>query len=265
MYPDNASLAYKVDHVGVLLPGAQAAFEFCLAQLGLPEAWAFTSDGGTGGVGLGNLNLEWLEWGKAAEPVHQRAAIRLVCFQPAPHSIPLLTDALNRRGVPYDGPRSWGSDAIGFTRVVPHIDIGLEWVFFGPYHYPGLHDNAVRSAELTAVEGGRLGLRGVTELRAAWNRDACAAILGEPDQNRWKFDTGPDLVADTTVPEGTAEMTWSVQDVGAARAALQSMGAQSDDNRTFRVEQLGGLRVRLTDQSPFHAGRLATSRAQLRP
>lgn len=39
MYPDGASLAYKIDHVGVCMPGAEEAFRFCHERLALPVAW----------------------------------------------------------------------------------------------------------------------------------------------------------------------------------------------------------------------------------
>ena len=72
MYPDRASLAYKVDHVGVCMPGAEEAFRFCRDRLALPVAWSFAQYGAahTGGIGLGNLNMEFRNPGLgSAQPV----------------------------------------------------------------------------------------------------------------------------------------------------------------------------------------------------
>jgi hypothetical protein len=54
MYPDGASLAYKIDHVGACMPGAEEAFRFCHDRLALPVAWPFDYYGAarTGGIGL---------------------------------------------------------------------------------------------------------------------------------------------------------------------------------------------------------------------
>ena len=82
MYPDGASLAYKIDHVGVCMPGAEEAFRFCRERLAFPVAWPFARYGAarTGGIGLGNLNLEFLDPGLPFLAPHQPAGIGLVAF-----------------------------------------------------------------------------------------------------------------------------------------------------------------------------------------
>jgi hypothetical protein len=82
MYPDGASLAYKIDHVGVCMPGVEEAFRFCHDRLALPVAWPFARYGAahTGGIGLGNLNLEFLDPGLPFLAPRQPAGIGLVPF-----------------------------------------------------------------------------------------------------------------------------------------------------------------------------------------
>lgn len=249
VYPDGASLAYKIDHVGVCMPGAEEAFRFCRDCLALPVAWPFAHYGTThsGGIGLGNLNLEFLDPGFPFLAPRQPARIGLVAFQPAPRTVDDLTAALNHRGVPHRGPVTTGSEISGFTNVYLG-PFGIDLGFFCSYHYPGAHDNAVRAASLSAAAGGALALRSVTEIRAALDIDACTVILGASTGGRWSFRTGPDLVADQSVAAGTALMTWCAADLDAAAAVLAGLGARRAGT-VFSIEALGGLEIRLTDAS----------------
>lgn len=253
MYPDGASLAYKIDHVGVCMPGAEEAFRFCRERLAFPVAWPFARYGAarTGGIGLGNLNLEFLDPGLPFLAPHQPAGIGLVAFQPAPRTVDDLTAALARRGVPHQSPVTTGSLVSGFTNV--HLGpFGIDLGFFCSYHYPGSHDNAVRAASLSAAGGGALALQSVTEIRAALDIDACTVILGASPGGRWSFRTGPDLVADESAAAGTALMTWLVADLEAAAAVLAGLGARRAGN-VFAIQALGGLEIRLTDASAIPA------------
>lgn len=255
MYPDGASLAYKIDHVGVCMPGAEEAFRFCRDRLALPVAWPFAHYGAThsGGIGLGNLNLEFLNPGRPSLAPHQPARIGLVALQPAPRTVDDLTAALDHRGVPHQGPVTTGSQVSGFTNVYLG-PFGIDLGFFCSYHYPGAHDNAVRAASLSAAGGGALALRSVTEIRADLDIDACTMILGASEGGRWSFRTGPDLVADESVAAGTALMTWSVADIEAAAAVLAGLGARRPGD-VVTIEALGGLEIRLTNASAIPAAR----------
>ena len=227
MHPDEASLAYKIDHVGVCMPGAEEAFRFCHERLALPVAWPFAHYGAarTGGIGLGNLNLEFLDPGLPFLAPHQPAGIGLVAFQPAPRTVDDLTAALAHRGVPHQSPVTTGSLVSGFTNVYLG-PFGIDLGFFCSYHYPGAHDNAVRAARLSAAGGGALALRSVTEIRAALDIDACTVILGASRGGCWSFRTGPDLVADESAAAGAALMTWFVADLEAAAAVLAGLAAR---------------------------------------
>src|SRR5580700_3812909 len=84
-----------------------------------PVAWPFAHYGAarTGGIGLGNLNLEFLDPGLPFLAPHQLAGIGLVAFQPAPRTVDDLTAALARRRVPHQSPVTTGSLVSGFTNV----------------------------------------------------------------------------------------------------------------------------------------------------
>ena len=262
IYPDGSSLAYKADHVGVAIAQAEPAFEFCRDQLGLPVAWQLARYGAvrSGGLGLGNLNLELLDETPLLSPRHP-AAIALIAFQPAPPSVEELAATLTHRGIEYQGPITTTRGIFGFTNVLVSA-LGVDLTFFCTYHYPGSHDNAVRAAELAAVSGGTLGLQGVTEVRAALDVETCSAIFGPPTGSTWRFDTGPDFVADPSIDAGSAQMTWSVRDPVAAAQALLDLGAQCIGD-LFSIAKVGGLRVRLSSTSPDRPGRLAERRAGL--
>jgi hypothetical protein len=264
MYSDGASLAYKIDHVGVCMQGAEEAFRFCHDRLALPVAWPFAHYGAarSGGIGLGNLNLEFLDPGLPFLAARQPAGIGLVAFEPAPRTIDDLTAALDYRGVPHHGPVTTGSQVSGFTNI--HLGpFGIDHGFFCSYHHPGAHDNAaaVRAASLSAAGGGALALRSVTQIRAALDIDACTMILGASRGGRWSFATGPDLVADKSVAAGIALMTWLVADIEAAAAVLAGLGARRAGD-VFTIEALGGLEIRLTDTSPIRPSSLADRRGE---
>jgi hypothetical protein len=263
MYPDGASLAYKIDHVGVCMPGAEEAFRFCHDRLALPVAWPFARYGATrsGGVGLGDLNLEFLDPGRPFLAPRQPAGIGLVAFQPAPQTIDDLIAALGHRGIPHHGPVTTGSQVSGFTNVYLG-PFGVDLGFFCSYHHPGSRDAvAIRAASLSAAGGGALVLRGVTQIRAALDIDACTMILGASEGGRWSFATGPELVADQSVAAGMALMTWSVADMEAAAAVLAGLGARRAGD-AFTIEALGGLEIRLTDASPVRPSNLADRRGE---
>jgi hypothetical protein len=213
VYPEGAPLAYKIDHVGIPVADPEAAMRYCREDLGLPVAWELAQYGQarTGGIGLGNLNLEFLD--TATIPLTHAGQVALVAFQPAPHAVSDLVSALESRAVRSAGPFTTGGDIFGFTNVFLLEPAVAEMTFFCSYHYPGAHDNAIRRAELDAVQGGHVGLRGVAEVRANLDAATCEALLGPPTDGRWRFDTGPDLVVDASVPVGTARMTWSLHDV----------------------------------------------------
>jgi len=264
MYPDGASLAYKIDHVGACMPGAEEAFRFCHDRLGLPVAWPFDYYGAarTGGIGLGNLHLEFLDPGLPFLAPRQPAGIGLMAFGPAPRTVDDLIAALDHRGIPHQDPLTTISPISGFTNVYLG-PFGIDHGFFCSYHNPGSRDNviAVRAASLSAAGGGALALRGVTEIRAALDIDACTMILGTSGGGRWGFATGPDLVADKSVPAGIALMTWLVADIEAAAAVLAGLGARRAGD-VFAIEALGGLEIRLTDTSPIRPSSLADRRGE---
>ena len=241
---------------------AERAFEFCHDQLGLPVAWQFAGYGviRSGGLGLGNLNLELLDESPLLSP-RDPAAVALLAFQPAPPSVEELADTLSHRGIEYQGPITTTKGIFGFTNVLVSA-LGVDLTFFCAYHYPGSHDNAVRTAELSTLSGGTLGLQGVTELRAALDVHACTATLGPPTGNTWRFDTGPDLVADASIDVGSAQMTWSVRDPAVAARALLDLGARRVGD-LFSIGKVGGPCVRLSSLSPIRPGRLAERRAGL--
>ena len=134
--------------------------------------------------------------------------------------------------------------------------LGLDLAFFCGYHYPGSHDNSVRMADLSAGGGGHLGLGGVVEVAANVDAAAWLPLLGAPIDDRWVFDSGPDLVADSTTTGGTATMTWSVDDVRTAAAVLDHNDLERVGDELI-LSQLGGLRVRLTDRPAIRATSLA--------
>lgn len=202
------SLAKKIDHVGIAVDDGAAVHAYCCRELALPVAWEFGAYGAvrSGGVSLGNLNLEIFD---AASLGAEGRGLRLVALQPRCPTAE-LTAAL-------DAVETWRTEPLvvegetGFTSVIvpPFV---TEMTFFCAYRRPVIHSNEPRLAALRAQRGGRLGLHGVSEVRANVDIDNATRILGSARHDRWVFDDGPALVVDGSVPGGSATLVWMVDD-----------------------------------------------------
>lgn len=190
-------LVRKIDHVYAVLDDAEAAFNFMRDDVELPVAWPYTSYGefASGGIGLGNLNLEFV----AATPgwiAQHPARLTGIAFEPALPADEALLGQLDRREIehsPLMPTPGWTNVGLGGLGVAP-------FAFLCDYHFPEAKDAGRRRAALEECAGGRLAIREAAEVvvgvlspssaQANWQR------LLDPlpaDHRRWIIGSGPAL------------------------------------------------------------------------
>lgn len=229
------ALVKKLDHVYVVLDDAEAGADFLRDQLGLPVAWPYANYGGfsSGGMGLGNLNLELI----AAAPgfvAERPSRIIGVSFEPTMPIDDALVAALDEREISHLGP----APTPVWTNIgLPDL-IGDTTVFATRYHSPGAADEAARRSALEKVDGGPLAIAGVAELRigatdvdAARNRwqpllAPAVPAPGEGDGLRWRLGSGPEL----RIVEHDEDVVLGLTLRSGARDATAALAAMREGN-----------------------------------
>lgn len=188
----------RPDHVVVAVDDAPKAHEFCADVLMLPVAWPFEDFGGfaSGGIGLGNLNLEFCLPGTmllASTP----ARVGALAFEPAGAVDECLSRALDDRQIEHTDP----APTPGWTNMQLPTFFGGVHVFFCDYHIPGAKDPLLRANALSDAGGGALqlerasgiilGTQQLASATAAWSRLFHPSPMSPA--NEWHFAEGPDV------------------------------------------------------------------------
>jgi hypothetical protein len=200
----------------------------------LPVAWPFRDYGNfaSGGVSLGNMNLELIRFKSGGAPVG-------VAFEPV--SLPDLAGDLDARKVehgkanPVHMKDGAGKDQLAWTTVQLEglAPTAVIHGFFCQYHFFDVDRvRAELNGKLRQAGGGPLGIERVAEIvlevgDAALGRSAWAALLGAPqtrDQATWQLGGGPAL----RIVEGSEDKVTvriQVSSLEKARAFLKADGA----------------------------------------
>jgi len=160
--PQVRPLIRKLDHVFAVVNDPPRALRFMNETLELPLAWPYADYGSfaSGGVNLGNLNLEFVDARGQFVALHP-ARVSGVGFEPATTINGSYAKDLEQRGIAHGLPEPgafWTN--IAFEDLAgPNIA-----VFATDYHTPAPKDAAARNKVLTDVRGGRLRVVGAAEL-----------------------------------------------------------------------------------------------------
>ena len=169
------TIVRQIDHVYVPLDDARTAFTFLTDGLNLPEAWPFADYGvfGSGGVSLGNVNLEVLPGNNLPGGCPQHPArVTGIAFEPA-LEIDELMRAFDRRGISHTPPMPYvpvGREAPFWTNV--GFDV-MEGTFVCKYHFEVAVRRKQLKNELDTRRGGALSVIEGAEL-----------VIGTRDQQR---------------------------------------------------------------------------------
>jgi catechol 2,3-dioxygenase-like lactoylglutathione lyase family enzyme len=192
-------LIRKIDHVFAIVEDPRRALQFMNETLKLPSAWPFTDYGSfaSGGINLGNLNLEFVDARGQFTALHP-ARVTGVGFEPATTVNGSYAKDLGRRSVAHGAPEPgafWTN--ISFENLMgPDIA-----VFATDYHIPALKDAPARQKALDDTRGGRLGVvdaaelvLGVVDIDAARRRWQPLLAPAVPDAAMgWTLGRGPAL------------------------------------------------------------------------
>jgi len=239
------TIVAKIDHVYAVLRDAERAHGFMVDRLRLPVAWPFSSHGSfaSGGVGLGNLNLEFIAAGPGWQPL-EPARLAGIAFEPAIPADDALIGHLDSLGIGH----SPLMPTPGWTNVALTDDALGRFAFICDYHTSVAKDAALRQSALDACDGGRLHVRraaevvvGTSSLEAA--RQAWTRLLGDShrdNEDTWILGTGPAL---RLVNHQRVEVVDLVLDVANAAEAERIWAELGDE-----AETLAGLPLTFRSQ-----------------
>lgn len=242
-------VVHGVDHVYVPLSDSEAAYRVLTETLGLPIAWPYAAYGdfASGGINLGNLNVEVLRHSDAVpgSMPHSPARVQGIAFHPGATS--RLLAELDHRGIVHSPPEIFPPGASADTGAM-WTNVTLERlcnpatsVFTCEYHIPGMSDYDARQASLDECGGGSLGVTGVREIVISSPQPTGAAArwqqlldpLSPTRPGYWELEHGPAL----GIIAGTADTVAQVVVMVRSLAAIEQ-------SRSDLVQALEGLAIR---------------------
>ena len=188
-------LVRRLDHVVAVFDGAQTAFEHLTEELGLPVAWPLQDYPGvvSGGVGFGNLNVEFVP-SRSDNSAHAPVSFSGLAFEPETDVNDAYVARLTASEVRHEEPVTTPGWTI--VKLLGLLD-GAD-TFICDYHIPGAKDASIRRDALLAAQGGVLRVQGVVRVVLGvhdmdhalreWSK-----ILGPTthvDENLWECDDG---------------------------------------------------------------------------
>jgi hypothetical protein len=268
--PAASPLIRQVDHVMIRSANPAELYTLFAETLRLPVAWPLTSPREgvlTGGVGVGNVNLETIRM-----PGQTEQQPRLLGFAFEPQALDESLRQLALRGLSAGvrreiaGSRPDGSKGVLWTNVTlqqfsdsDDPADGTVHVFLSEYS-PSYVDVGQRRErlrrQLAASGGGALGVVDVKEVvvgvrdletaRRLWQRLLEPAPLSAP--NTWRVGDGPDIRLVPAPRDGMQALVIRVASVERARAFLRDnrlLGADTEGQATIDPSKIGGLALRL--------------------
>ncbi len=219
------ALVRKVDHFYIPYENAETVFSFLTQVLALPVAWPYKDYGSisSGGVGLGNVNLEILRSSTLVDSfvAHRPARIQGIAFEPEPVDEEFLAD-LDSRGIVHSPPSPFECTLGSFTGLLFTTVFFADFIsesaaaFVCQYHLPEITNQGARRAALDAVGGGVLGIESCKEF-----------IIGSPDTeaaaSRWQrlFDPiKPRQFGEWQIGEGPTILSQAERILGSNRLAV---------------------------------------------
>ena len=251
-------IVVDVDHVTTVLDGRTARLVFsALSRMGLFVAWPYVDYGpfATGGVRLGNLNLEVIGTGSEAGPPPAQAGTEAAAdgdgewprqfVTLAPSSLAGLTAELDERGIRHGEPEPFapeeGAGPLYTTVGLP--DLGGEELAVQFCAYPeGPRTSTVGPRDLAGVQQVDRVVVGASDADRA--REQWGALLS-PDRpesgGTWRPGYGPAVEVRPAEGDTVLELVVRVGSLATARAAFTAAGLQV----TGDVVDIGTLPARL--------------------
>ncbi len=255
----------QIDHILVRSDNPRALFDLFTETLQLPVAWPMEEHSGfaSGGVGLGNVNLEILR------PAGKRAESRFAGLALEPIDLADCLLQLKARKIPFEPPAPYvsklpdGTEGTMWTTVTLNrlSRPGLS-VFLCEYSPQYLHAEIRRNqlgGQLVLRKGGPLGLRSVKEVvistpdvaddRAAWQALLSRAPLPGGSLPSGK---GPSIRLVSGSGLGIVNLILEVDSLDSAKKWLkqkQMLGPTRPHYVTISPSEIQGLSILLAGQN----------------
>jgi len=271
--PAAPSIVRRVDHIVIRAANPRELYAFFTETMQLPVAWPLTSPREgvvTGGVGVGNVNLEAIQF-----PGQTEQQPRLLGFAFEPLSLDESLRQLTLRGLAAGvrreivGTRPNGSRGVLWTNVTlqqfsdsDDPAHGTVHVFLSEYS-PAYVDVGQRRErlrkELVANGGGPLGIVDLKEIviavkdleaaRRIWDR--LLQPVPSPVVNTWQVGDGPAIRLIAAPQDRMQSLIFRVASLDRANAFLRGhrlLGAETDGMLTIDPSRLWGVELRLVDR-----------------
>jgi hypothetical protein len=252
----------QVDHLMVRVPDPARTHRLCTGTLGLPVAWPLADYGEfvTGGISLGNVNVEFLNSPPAPageEGIPDRYGIVGVAFHP---EFPLtdIVEELNSRGIfhgpllPF-APDTGGGKMLLWTELVLTGIMPGTMVFYCEYHFNQAGFHRRMEAALAEAKGGPLGVTGLKEITVCYQNPEVPGkwrkiLAGAPGADPEALDGGNGLRLRLVRSdrEMVSSMTIGVNSPDEAAAALEAGGvpcSYENDTVTLGPDVVPGARI----------------------
>ena len=248
-------------------------YAFFTETLQLPVAWPLTSPREgvmTGGVGVGNVNLEAIQF-----PGQTERQPRLLGFAFEPVSLDESLRQLAQRGLSAGmrreiaGTRPNGSRGVLWTNVTLQQFSDSEDPAHGTVHvFLSAYDPAYVDVEqrrerlrkqLTATRGGPLGIESLQEIvigakdiaaaRLIWGR--LLQAVPSPGENSWQVGDGPAIRLVSAPQDRMESLILRVASLDKAKAFLRDhrlLGAETDGMVSIEPSKIWGVDLRLVDR-----------------
>jgi len=260
----------QLDHLLVNSDDPGSLCALFTGTLQLPAAWPVSENQGyvTGGVSIGNMNLEVFRYPNQRTPARKsrEAYYSGLAFEPYP-----LDDALRElklRGIPHDAPQPYlstlpdGSRGVAWTTVaMPAYSRPRMSVFLYEYSPVFLKVQVRRrqlANRLTLNNGGPLGIRSAAKILIATPKlkkdaEVWAQLLGKQSEpGSWRLGSGPGIRLVQRGEDGIQELVLNIESLDRALAFLKKsrlLGPVSAGSVLLNPSQTQGLRIRLWQEA----------------
>lgn len=255
------ALVRQIDHILMSSDEPEQLFRFFSEKLGLPVAWAFQSYGtfASGGVGLGNVNVELLHLDDRGSGI--------IGFAMEPGSVSELMAGLDARGLKHGSPRPFSQkDSSGKNRLLwTNVEMTslppapASSVFFCKYNFFDVEARrTLQQRELQNRGGGPLGIESAKELaigvrdidaaRRDWRLLLGPAITGQQDV--WPVGAGPAIRLVGGAEDRIELLRIKVKSLERARAFLRAEGLLGDDTGreiALKRSRVAGIDIRIVE------------------
>lgn len=252
----------QVDHIRIASGGATALFALLTETLQLPIAWPMADHGGfvSGGVAVGNLNLEIVQDNQAADG----KAPRWTGFAFEPEPLSLAIRELDARGVKHGDPaplRQWqnGWFRTRWTTVsLPEVSSDAAEIFLCEYADDPKEKRRELRHRLQSNRGGPLSVREVHEIvvgardlsksQRSWQR--LLAPAQKRSEAHWVVGAGPEIRLVQSDADGIVGLTIEVESLKQAREFVNKqtlLGLERSGSLDLAGSQLKGLNITLIE------------------